>query len=184
MEDKMHIIITGQKQVGKSTLVRKITEDLLKADNRIKICGLETKKEIERKDNDGNTPVYIYEIGKPHIQSDLNLAGLVSGTKGRTVIHTDVFDRYAVVLESAAEHGNLIVIDEIGFMESKSEMFCKAILKLLDGNVPVIAAVRNQDTPFLNLVRNHSKCKCFYITEENRDDVGEKIKKALLGRTL
>ena len=180
----MHIVITGQKQVGKSTLVRKITEDLLKENNRIKIYGLETKKETERKDDAGNTPVYIYEIEKPRIQSEKNLAGFVSGIKGRTVVHTDVFDSYAPVLERFAEHADLIVIDEIGFMESKSELFCKAVLKLLEGDVPVLAVVRNQDTPFLNSVRNHSNCQCFYVTEENRDWIESEIKKALPGRTF
>ncbi|MCI6811842.1 MAG: molybdopterin-guanine dinucleotide biosynthesis protein B [Lachnospiraceae bacterium] len=64
---------------------------------------------------------------------------------------------------------NLILMDEPGFMESEAKDFCRSVLAILDGSTPVIAAVKDKDTPFLNAVRNHPNCRCFYLDEENRE---------------
>jgi len=56
-------------------------------------------------------------------------------------------------------------------MESESEAFCGAVMHLLDGDAPVIAAVKDKDFPFLEAVRSHPNCKCFYIDEENRNEL-------------
>ena len=65
----------------------------------------------------------------------------------------------------------IVVLDEIGFMESGAESFRAAILRKLDANVPVIAAVKNVDTPFLRAVREHPNCRCFFIDPDNRDQL-------------
>jgi nucleoside-triphosphatase len=70
---------------------------------------------------------------------------------------------------------SLILMDEIGFMESKAEVFCKAILKLLDGDIPVIAAVKEKNTPFLDQVKSHPNCRVFYIREDNRNELFEEV---------
>jgi hypothetical protein len=80
---------------------------------------------------------------------------------------------------SGAPEGKRIMLaahmDEIGFMESKAEVFCKAILKLLDGHIPVIAAVKDKNTPFLNQVKSHPNCRVFYIREDNRNELFEEV---------
>ena len=43
----------------------------------------------------------------------------------------------------------------------------------MDGDIPVIAAVKEKSTPFLDQVKNHPNCKCFFINEENRDELTE-----------
>ena len=40
---------------------------------------------------------------------------------------------------------------------------------LLDGDAPVLAAVKDRELPFLERVRAHPKCRSFFITPENRD---------------
>ena len=40
---------------------------------------------------------------------------------------------------------------------------------------PVIAAVKDRDTAFLSSVRSHPGCRCFFITEENRDALYEEV---------
>ena len=69
----------------------------------------------------------------------------------------------------------VVEMDEIGFLEAKSEAFCQAVLQLMDGNRPVIAAVKDRDIPFLNRVREHPKARCFPITPENRDALREEV---------
>jgi len=79
------------------------------------------------------------------------------------------FDRWAPRLKQSVEKDHLIVMDEIGFMESKEKAFCEAIMHRLNGDIPVIAAVKDRDLPFLEAVRSHPKCHCFYLEPENRE---------------
>ena len=67
-------------------------------------------------------------------------------------------------------------MDELGFMEAKAEAFTRAVLETLDGDIPVIAAVKARfDIPFLDAVRAHPKGKLSMITKENRDQLYEEL---------
>lgn len=68
-----------------------------------------------------------------------------------------------------------MIMDELGYLESSSELFCRAVLERLGGRDPVIAAVKDRDTAFLSSVRSHPGCRCFFITEENRDALYEEV---------
>lgn len=150
--------------MGKTTLIHRVLTEL----NR-PLFGFETKKEDSLTDEVKGSPVYIYEAGKAHLQSQDNLVG---HCKHRHLINiTDAFDRYAPKLMRPVPEDHIVELDEIGFMESKSEAFCDAIMALLDGSVPVIAAVKDKDTPFLEAVRSHPNARCFQITPENRDSL-------------
>ena len=156
-----HALIVGAQGVGKSTLIKRVLRELM-----LPVTGYETKKEDSLADPALGTPVYIYPAGTEHIQSPERLLGYRACKHPMTF--TEAFDRFADKLNAGTDTG-IVVLDEIGFMESGAESFRAAILKKLDGDVPVIAAVKNVDTPFLCEVREHPKCRCFYIDEENRD---------------
>ena len=158
----MHVLIVGGRGVGKSTLIRRVLEEL----NR-PIFGFETKKETLLSENEKGSPVYIYDVGAPRKQTSENLVGWCKDKCFVTM--REAFDRYASKLHPPVPEGHIVLMDEIGFMESFSEDFCRAVLALLDGSAPVIAAVKNKDFPFLEAVRSHPNCRCFHITEENRD---------------
>ncbi len=147
--------------MGKSTLIRRVLASLDRP-----VFGFETKKEDALADEVLGSPIYIYEAGKPHTRSEENLVGHCKDQHPTT--RKEAFDRYAQRLRAPAENG-IIVLDELGFMETASEDFCEAVLHLLDGQTPVIAAVKDKELPFLNKVRSHENAKCFHITRENRD---------------
>ena len=88
---------------------------------------------------------------------------------------TAAFDRYAPRLMEQIPEGSVVELDEIGFLEAKSQSFCQAVLHLLDGDAPVIAAVKNRNIPFLETVRTHPNARCFYITPENRDALYDEV---------
>ena len=164
----MHALIVGDRGVGKSTLIRRILKEL----NR-PVFGFETKKEEQLEDPLRGCPIYIYDAGKPHCQAAENFIGYHRDTDFDAF--TAAFDRYAPKLMATVPEEAIVELDEIGFLEAKSEAFCQAVLGLLDGSRPVIAAVKNRDIPFLNQIREHPKARCFYITPDNRDTLYQEV---------
>lgn len=164
----MHALIVGERGVGKSTLIRRVLKEV-----NMPLFGFETKKESGLADAEKGEPVYIYEVGKPHVQTEENLIGYC-GKKDREQFRR-TFERFVPKLRQQIPEGSIILLDELGIMESEAEDFCGAVLSLLDGEVPVIAAVKPKDTAFLQAVRSHRKCKCFYITPENREARFEEV---------
>lgn len=160
----MHALIVGARGVGKSTLIRRVVQEIGRP-----VSGFETKKEDHMADDFRGSPVYIYEVGKEHLQTEDNLIGYCKNRNFDTL--RIAFDRYAPKLLAPVPEGHIILLDELGFMESASKDFCEAVLSLLDGNTPVIAAVKHNNFPFLEAVRSHPNCRCFYITEENRESL-------------
>ena len=160
----MHCLIVGAPGVGKSTLIRRVLQEL----NR-PIGGFLTKKEKGIFHPILGNPIYIYAVGEEEKQCEENLIGYCKDR--RPVVYKEGFDRFAPHLVEPVPQDGIVVMDEIGFMESASEAFCQGVLGLLDGEVPVLAGVKDKDTPFLTKVRTHPKATCFYLTEENRDRV-------------
>lgn len=158
----MHTLIVGERGVGKSTLIGRV----LRALNR-PVCGFETKKEDSLADELRGSPIYIYDAWQARVRTAENLVGYCKNHHFDAA--TEAFDRFAPKLRKPAPRGGIVLLDELGFMESRAEAFCAAVLALLEGDAPVIAAVKDKDMPFLQAVRTHPNAKCFYITKENRD---------------
>ncbi|NLM05595.1 MAG: hypothetical protein GX219_01555 [Tissierellia bacterium] len=170
-----HALIVGPRLVGKTTLINKVLEEL-----DLPAYGFQTKKEASLTNEKKEAPTYIYELGKPKSQSKENLVGYCNPMKGSTTI-SGVFNNFAPKIMEPISGAGIILFDEIGFMEAKEEKFCKAILSRLDGDIPVIAAVKDKaGYEFLEKIKNHPKCRCFYITEENRDELFSEVLNFLL----
>ena len=164
----MHALIVGDRGVGKSTLIHRCLQEL-----NCPVFGFETKKEVQLEDPLRGCPIYIYDAGKPHCQTPENLIGYHKEQNTATI--TAAFERYAPKLLLTVPENAVVELDEIGFLEAKSETFCRAVLQLLDGSRPVIAAVKNKDIPFLRTLREHPNARCFHITPENRDALFEEV---------
>lgn len=158
-----HILICGEVGAGKSTLISRLL-----AHNTRPVYGFVTKRLEE--DENGFHPIYIYPAGaKARMREPSNLIG----TCDRRIhnINLDVFNTLGAEYLKAAPNG-LIVMDELGFMEANAEAFVRSVFGALDGDIPVIAAVKARfDVPFLNDVRAHPKGRLYTITKENRADL-------------
>ena len=164
----MHALIVGPKGIGKSTLIRRVLSALGRP-----LFGFETKKESAMPHPVLGDPIYIYDAGAEHRQTPENLVGYCKSKHATSI--TEAFDIYAEKLIRPIPNGVIIELDEIGFLEAKAQKFCHAILSLLDGDTPIIAAVKDKDVPFLEEVRSHPNARCFYITQENRDALYEEV---------
>ena len=170
MTEKRHILICGERGVGKSTLIEK----LLAASSRPRY-GFITK--MRPAGPDGFHPICIHPAGQPveeRVYTDGNCIGTCDSRTHRP--NLDAFNVLGVRYIEEAKPDGIIVMDELGFFEAKAEAFTAAVLHALAGDVPVIAAVKSRtDVPFLNAVRAASRAEVFYITPENRDELYEKL---------
>lgn len=163
-----HILIVGRNGVGKSTLIRALLETA-----SAPVYGVITKKEAALAD--GSSPVYIHRYGEPMRFSDENRIGLCRAESSRAF--PEAFERFAARM--AFPRDGVTVFDELGFMESGAPQFCAAVMRTLDEAPFVLAAVRDKKTPFLDAVRAHPRAEVFRIDETNRDELRERLMRAL-----
>ena len=172
-----HTLIVGGQGVGKSTLIRRVLEEL-----DVPVCGYITRKEPHLRDPQLGDPIYIYQASQSQIQMDENVVGHCLDQ--RPVVYQEAFDRFAKKLQALfkedmatdeSEKAPLLLMDEVGIMECHSPGFCQAVLDLLEGDRPILAAVKYKDRPYLNQIRGHERCRCFTITEENREELFEEV---------
>ena len=170
MAERKHILISGERCVGKSTLIEK----LLSASSRPRY-GFVTK--MGPAGPDGFRPIYIHPAGQPlgeRVHGEANCIGHCDSRTHRP--RPDAFNTLGVRYIQCARPDGIIVMDELGFLETGAEAFTAAVLAALAGDIPVIAAVKSRgDVPFLNAVRAAPKGEVFTITPENRDELFERL---------
>ena len=157
----MHILIVGNSDINRAGFVDAL---LARLTPRPTLYGYRSTKEAEGPD--GQAPIYIYPAQGPRQQSRQNLLGWCRARKAQ--VRPEAFAENAFLIEDA-KPGGLLVMDEIGPMESRSPRFCDAVLAALDGDVPILATVRDHDIPFLRQVRSHPKARCFPLTNETAE---------------
>ena len=164
--EKRHILIVGERHVGKSTLIRRLLENTGRP-----VCGFMTKSLPA--DEAGFHPIYIHPAAQAvedRVYTPENLIGTCD-----TRIHNinqSAFDTFGVEYLTGLSPEGIVVMDELGFMEVSSEAFTSKVMEVLDGDIPILAAVKTRtDIDFLNTVRAHPKAHVFTMTEENRDEL-------------
>ena len=155
------ILICGERGVGKSTLIR-----CLLAQTPLRVGGFVTKREREV-DGNGFYPVYIHGAAQSEDERKYESANLVGRCDSRS---SERFTQGFETLGAAyLREGEVLVMDELGFLESEAENFQAAVLEALAGEKPVIAAVKEKKTPFLDAVRASKGALVVHLTEENRE---------------
>ena len=164
----MHTLIISPRDCLKHDFIRRITDAFGRP-----VYGYETQREPEIKISSLGDPIYIHPFGGKHHFSEDNLVGYCINHKPHTV--PGVFNRYAPQLLLPVPEFSILAFDEIGFMESQEEDFCNAIRTRLDGDIPVIATMKDKQIPFLMELRSHPKCRCFFLEKDNQDNLFQEI---------
>ena len=177
----MHVFLTGDIQVGKTTLINKVLKEL-------PACRLGGFRTVTRADVPGTSgSVYIIRAnevcsagaagagGAGSCFGDENRVGIRCGHPGPAAF-PEVFDSFGVNILADAEDCDLILMDEIGKMERKALIFTKRVLELLAGDVPVLGVLRKEgSTPLQEQIRKHPNVKLIEVTKENRDRLAAEL---------
>ncbi len=76
----------------------------------------------------------------------------------------------------------LVIMDELGFLENSAPRFKEMVLKILKCDKPVLGAIKIERNVFLNEVSKMAKI--IEVTEKNRNELPEKIRRIINGWTL
>lgn len=159
-----------ERGVGKSTLIRRLLEHSTR-----EVGGFVTKR-LPIADENGFFPIYLYPASQKEDERHNEAANLVGTCDSRSSIrHPEVFDTLGAQLIESAPEGGIILMDELGFLENDARAFQSTVMRALDGETPVLAAVKPKDTPFLRAVRGHENAELVFIDEQNRDALLEKL---------
>lgn len=165
MRDSMCILLTGERQAGKSFLVRRLL-----LHTNCPLYGFVTKMEPEGAD--GLRRVYMHPAAEEPEMWTYTKENLVAvcNRNGVQELYPQVFDTLGVSLLQQAKGDGIVVMDELGFMEASAEAFTQQVLEVLESHIPVVAVVKKRPgVAFLDRVWLTSGALRYEVTPENRE---------------
>ena len=163
---KRHIFLTGEKQVGKSTIIQKFLDRSgMSADGFITFW--EPMGEAG-----GGLYLSPFFTGSPSEEKYL-IAEKGEQKHGPQEKMLRVFNVHGCEILDNSGKRDIIIMDELGFIESQAAAFRQSVMRRLDGDVPVLGVIKPMQTEFLDAIRAHAKVEVREVTEENRDAATE-----------
>lgn len=171
----MHVFLTGAVQAGKSTVINKTIAGL-----PLELLGGFRTVSAATAIPNALAEVYIVPAWEeaPQLNRD-RLIGVRWGA-GESTAFPQSFETGGLAVLNAARQANLLLMDELGFMESQAPRFRQAVLDRLDEETPILGAIKPQANPWLDAVRNHPSVKLLSVTLANRDQLPLLIRELLL----
>jgi len=172
MEAQKNILITGLPGSGKTTLVIKLAEAL----KDLQPAGCYTAEILKEGVRQGFELVSL--DGTKAVLSHIDIRSIFR--VGRYGVDIKGFDAFLDSLELCCREAGLIIIDEIGKMESHSDRFKALVRALLNSETPVLATIALKGSGFIDEIRNRADIRLIELNEANRNflikDISEEIR--------
>jgi nucleoside-triphosphatase THEP1 len=105
-------------------------------------------------------------VGEAAIPNESNLLFVCGKADDRTRERFDVLGCAALAKCSAR---SLLVMDELGPHEAEAALFRQAVLKLLDGDIPILGVLQAPAERFWPEITHHPNVRMLEVTENDRD---------------
>jgi nucleoside-triphosphatase len=158
---KKNLLITGLPGVGKTTLIKKLSEEL----RYLHPAGFYTAEIREEGIRKGFELVSLE--GRRGVLSHINIKSPYR--VGRYKVDIKSFEDFLDGISFFDDSTGLVIIDEIGKMECLSDQFKKLIKELLDSAKWVIATIALKGSGLIEEIKKRQDVKLFEITKGNRD---------------
>ncbi len=159
-----NIFLTGEVGVGKSTIIQKILSLLPYAN-----CGGFRTVSAAPLTKGAILDVFIEKAWEntPHDAEHLVGSRL---NDGHFASYPSAFDVIgSSILKSCPINAKLIIMDELGLMESDAKLFRKTVMDTLNGSIPVLGVIKPKHSEFLDAIRAHERSELFEVTKDNRE---------------
>ena len=163
-EIKKHLFLTGDKQVGKSTLLRRLIDA-----RQIDCAGFETQAFYLNGERRGFT--LHGRVDMPLYENDCICCARIGEKKAAPVMETFSQNGVNILQKSLEDAKAFILMDEIGRLESRSEAFCAQVLKTLDGEKRVLGVLQKCGSALVNQIMSREDVTVITVTPENREEL-------------
>ena len=165
-----NLFLTGEEQIGKSTLLNKVLDIF-----DVSVGGYLTTRTFK----DDVTTFTARSLYDKTSNYDIAKINIVQPCRK---IYLQIFkDDLVDILELSRENRDLVVLDELGFMEENVTPFKNEVLNLLSCSTPVFGVLKDAYSPFLNEIKARDDVMIIEVDEDNRDHLDEKIVDVLKG---
>lgn len=168
----MHVFVTGEVGIGKSTVLAKAAARLCVAAR-----GFQTYFGMDRSAPDKT--LYIGPAGEERLCCEER--AVVRFAAGRPHPMPERFNCLGVQLLEQAQGAPLLWMDECGRLERDASLFQRKVLSALDGETPVLGVVRLDAGGWTQRILSHPKVALLTVTRENRDRMPEMVADLLAG---
>ncbi len=166
-----NLLITGRPGSGKTTLVERLLASCPGG------AGGFLTREIRERGVRHGFRIETLE-GRSDVLAHDRLPGPIR--VGKYGVNAGAIERLAVpAIQHAVARGQLVVIDEIGRMESASPAFRQAVIAALDSPCTVLATIQLRPDPFADTIKARPDARLFEIDSSNREAVRAAIERML-----
>jgi len=169
-----NLLLTGRPGVGKTTLVRRVLEEL----NDVAASGFYTA-EIRSAGRRLGFRIITLD-GQEAILAHVEIPG--KRRVSRYGVDVATFERVALPGLAPGPHTQLIVIDEIGKMECFSRPFRQAVLRDLEADTAVLATVALRGDRFIEGLKAREDVELVEVTPANREKLVRELAARLRNR--
>ena len=161
---KNNLFLTGDRRVGKSTCIDRALEQV-----RGEVRGFrtyfadETRAQLQLSDPAGRQ----------------TQVAARRRAEGGFQVFEEAFEGCGVELLHSGWEADLMLMDELGKLETGCPRFRSAVLETLERPVPVLGVLRQGEGEWLDLLHRHSAIEVLTVTEDNREWVGEQLSRWL-----
>ncbi len=162
-----NILLTGHPGCGKTTLIQRVIAQLNAPlggfyTQEMRVGGVREGFKMITFDRQEGILAHVKFPGPPRV--------------GRYGVDLDALAAVGVANIQRALHENaLIVIDEIGPMESFSAAFCQAVTAALDSANPVFGSVVSRSRPFSDQVKIRPDVTVIEVNAGNREQLVDEV---------
>ncbi len=167
------LLVTGVPGVGKTTLLRRVTEQAQQP-----LGGFTTEEIRTQGQRVGFRIVPVHGRGRVMAHVDFRSHARV----GHYGVDVDAIDAVAASALALDPDVGVYVVDEIGKMECFSQRFVAAMRRLLDSDKRVVASIARKGTGFIAEVKRRPDVELWEVTVRNRDALADLILKWIAER--
>lgn len=169
---RRHIFLTGARQVGKSTILR----GLMKR-RGLDCAGFETQPFYIGDERRGFT--LHGRVNMPPYENDCIVCVRVGERRSVPVLPVFEENGVDILKRSLESESPWLLMDELGRLEREAARFCAQVLACLDSGKRVLGVLQACDAPLVCAVRAREDVSVIEVTPENREEVLDRLCRAL-----
>jgi nucleoside-triphosphatase len=163
----LHIFLQGPRNVGKSTVIRK-TLDLLTEQGPLKLGGFFTWRDVD----DQHIYMRSVQVG---LEQEVYRLATYDIKAGTLCCNPQTFEQAGEHLLAESVGADLMLMDELGFLEEQATAFRQAVLTQISGNTPILGVLRQGDIPWHREIKASPRVMLYEASEKNRDSLPQEL---------